>query len=111
MPTRPLYEVLSPVGQDPNAKHGAAPGSGKFPPAAPLADLRDKKIGLIWTVFTNGNVLLKAFQDLLAKRFPTMKFVELPPGRNAKWGDYPDLSLPVFARESGIDAAIVTAGG
>jgi len=33
------------------------------------------------------------------------------PGRNAKWGDYPDLSLPEYARELGIDAAIVTAGG
>ncbi|OGA27519.1 MAG: hypothetical protein A3I01_13660 [Betaproteobacteria bacterium RIFCSPLOWO2_02_FULL_65_24] len=96
------YEVVSPVGED----HVHPQSAG----AAPLADLKSSKLGLVWTVFTNGNILLHAFRDLLAERYPDMRCVELPPGRNVRWGDHPEQNIGAFAREQGIDAAIVTAG-
>ena len=107
MATQPLYEVVSPVGQEGNA--GDSRSGEKKSPAAPLATLNGKKIGLVWTVFTNGNVLLDALRDLLAKRYQGLEFVELPPGRNSRWGEYPDKTIGAFARENQIDAAIVTA--
>jgi hypothetical protein len=98
----PLYEVVSPVGED----LSTATASG-----APAVDSLDgKRIGLVWTVFTNGNILLHAFRDLLAKRFPKASFVEMPPGRNVRWGDHPEQNVGELAREHGLDAAIVTAG-
>ncbi len=106
--TEPLYEVVSPLGE---AQTTTRQGKEKIPSAPPLARLQGKKIGLIWTVFTNGDILLEALADWIAKRYPGLECVKLMPGRNAKWGDYPDLSLPEYAREQGIDAAIVTAGG
>ena len=72
---------------------------------------KGKKIGLLWTVFTNGDILLEALADWITKRHPGLTCVKLMPGRNLNWGDYPDLSLPELAREMGIDAVIVTAGG
>ena len=105
MSTQPLYEVVSPAGREPDAGARMA----KRSPAAPLADLNGKRIGLVWTVFTNGNVLLEALRDLLAKRYRGMEFVELPPGRNTRWGEYPDRTIGDFARENRIDAAIVAA--
>ena len=106
MSVKPLYEVLSPLGQDPQAT-GAGPAKISAPP---LADLKGKKIALIWTVFANGNIVLEAFADLLSRRYPGMEFVKLPPGRNAKWGQSPERSLTELVRENGIDAAIVAAG-
>lgn len=106
MTGEPMYEIVSPEGEEPRG----AFDSGKFAPAPPLADLNGKKIGLIWTVFTNGNVLLEAFAELLARRYPGLSFVNIAPGRNAEWGGYPDRTLPEFTREQGIDAAIVSAG-
>ena len=106
MSAKPLYEVLSPVGQSP-ASPGAVPV--KFG-APPLADLKGKKLALIWTVFANGNVVLEAFAELLSKRYPDMEFVKLAPGRKAKWGQAPERSLTELVRENGIDAAIVAAG-
>ena len=102
----PIYEVVSPLGEEQDGPRE----SGKFAPAAALADLKTGKIGLVWTVFTNGNVLLEAFEELLGRRYPGLDFVKMPPGRNARWGGYPDRSLAEFAREQGIAAAIVTAG-
>jgi len=86
------------------------PAATRIEPAAPLTDLNGKKIGLVWTVFSNGNVLLEAFRDLLKQRYPDINCLEFPPGKGLRWGDYPDASLPEAAREAGLDAAIVTMG-
>lgn len=110
MPAEPLYEVVSPAGEEPHGEPGTAMSAGSMAPAAPVADLNGKKIGLVWTLFTNGNILLEALRDLLAERYRGLEFVKLPPGRNLNWGDYPDRSLGAFARENGIDAAIVSVG-
>lgn len=106
--TEPLYDVVSPVGE---AETTTRQGKEKIPSAPPLVGLAGKKIGLLWTVFTNGDILLEAMADWIAKRYPGLECVKLMPGRNLNWGDYPDLSLPELAREMGVDAAIVTAGG
>ncbi len=106
MSTEPFYEIVSPVGED----RSGIQGSGNFAPAPPLPDLNDRKIGLIWTEFTNGDVLLEAFEALLGRRYPSLRFIKLAPGRNAEWGGSPDPTLREFVREQGIDAAIVTAG-
>ncbi len=106
MSSEPLYEIVSPIGEDRNT----LVGSGAFAPAPPLPDLNDRKIGLIWTEFTNGDVLLEAFEALLAERYPSLRFVKMAPGRNAEWGGSPDPTLAEFVREQGIEAAIVTAG-
>jgi hypothetical protein len=98
------FEVVSPEGLDIYAQ------SGSFPPAPPLDGLKGKKIGLVWTVFANGNQVLEAFADLLPRRYPGMQFVRLNPGRTAQWGDNPEPSITELAREQGIDAAIVAAG-
>jgi hypothetical protein len=104
MSSKPVYEVVSPVGQEPRAS-----GRQKFS-APPLADLRGKKIGLVWTVFPNGHLVLDAFADLLKRRYGDMDFVRLPPGRNALWGQNPDGSLTEVVREAKVDAVIVAAG-
>ena len=104
----PVYAVVSPVGE---AQTTTRQGKEKIPSAPPLANLNGKRIGLLWTVFTNGNILLEALAEAIAQRYPKLECVKLMPGRNRNWGDYPDLSLPEYAREMGIDAAIVTAGG
>jgi len=106
--SEPHYEVVSPIGE---AQTTTRQGKEKIPSAPPLADLKGKKIGLLWTVFTNGDILLEALADWITKRHPGITCVKLMPGRNLNWGDYPDLSLPELAREMGIDAVIVTAGG
>ena len=107
--SEPLYEVVSPLGQQGYAQPDAKQSTGTILPAKPLADLNGKKIALIWTVFTNGNILLEALGDLLAQRFNKAQFIKLPPGRNLSWGDYPDTSVAALARENGVDAAIVSA--
>lgn len=104
--TQPLYEVVSPLGDASDSTEGV-----KRAIAAPALDsLKGKKLGLVWTVFSNGDLVLRAFRDHLAKRFPDLEFVELPPGRGLNWGDHPTSSIGEVAREIGIDAAIVTAG-
>jgi hypothetical protein len=105
-PLKPQYEVVSPVG-DPRDANGA---SSRQAAAPPLAGLKGKKLGLVWTVFANGDIALHAFRDHLAGRYPDLRFVEMPPGRNLRWGDYPDRSVGELALELGIDGAIVTAG-
>lgn len=118
MSSEPVYAVVSPLGDevrpgasDADGKVGARRGAKKVSSSAPLAALRaGTKIGLLWTNFRNGNVLLEAFADLLGKRHPGLAFVRLPSGRTLRWGDYPDDSLGALAREQRIDAAIVAAG-
>ncbi len=100
---KPQYEVVSPAGDDAGA---GKPHAG----AAPLDQLNGRKLGLVWTAFANGDIVLRAFREHLAKRFPDLQFVEMAPGRGLRWGEHPHPSIAEVARESGIDAAIVTAG-
>ena len=106
MSSEPVYEIVSPVGDDRNS----LADSGHIAPAPPLQDLIGRKIGLIWTEFTNGDVLLEAFEALLGKRYPSLRFVKMAPGRNTEWGGSPDPTLTELVREQQIEAAIVTAG-
>ena len=102
---KPAYEVVSPLGEP-----AAGLGDGKIAPA-PLGDLNGKKIGLVWTAFTNGDVILEAFMDLLNKRFEGLEFVKLPNSKGGDWGGHPDESVIDVAKEAGIDAAILAVGG
>ena len=97
------YEVVSPLGQAPDKARASQS-------AAALDRFDGKKIGLFWNGFTNGNLLLEAFAELLKKRFSDLEFVKLKSGRGLEWGNYPDRSLTALARESGIHAAIAGPG-
>jgi hypothetical protein len=104
--SKPQYEVVSPAGDANDSRQG---GKKKFS-APPLDSLKGKKLGLVWTVFSNGDLVLRAFRKHLATRYPDLEFVEMAPGRGLRWGDYPDPSIGEFARELAINGAIVTAG-
>ncbi len=102
MPAKPVYEVVSPLGKQASEKIASAPA---------ISGLEGKKIGFIWTVFANGNVLAEAFMDLLEKRrFKSLKLIKLPPGKDKPWGDRPDKSVGDVVKEAGVDAAVVTMG-
>ncbi|MCC6474010.1 MAG: hypothetical protein IT514_09720 [Burkholderiales bacterium] len=102
----PVYEVVSPAGD----ARDAPPAPGKPAGAAPLSGLAGKRLGLVWTAFANGDIVLRALRAQLAARYPDLEFVEMAPGRGLAWGDHPDPSIAELAREHRIDAAIVTAG-
>jgi hypothetical protein len=102
----PQYEVVSPLGDERDARDGGTRQSS----AAPLAGLEGKRIGLVWTAFTNGDLVLRSLQAHLAKRFNSIEFVDVMPGRGLRWGDHPEPNITDLAREARIDAAIVTAG-
>lgn len=112
---RPVYEVVSPLGEPIAEKTTTDPRSGlkpgKIAPAAPVRDLNGKKIGLIWSAFTNGDVFLEAMAGLLAERFKGLEFVKLPAGKGLHWGDHPHESIADLAREAGLHAAISGVGG
>jgi len=97
-----LYEVVSPLGKS---------GAKRIAPAPSLTSLENKKIALIWTIFTNGDVLADALGDFLRQRFKGTKTVKLPAGKEVHWGDYPDESIEDVVKEAGVDAAIVLVGG
>ena len=80
-------------------------------PAAPLDFLDGKRIGMVWAAFGNGDVLLEALGELIKKRYPTAELVNMNPGKDLKPSEYSDPSIMEVARESMIDAAIVTVGG
>jgi hypothetical protein len=101
-----VYEVLSPIGLE---IEPAGTRGSRFS-APPLGKLNGSRIGLVWTVFPNGHLVLDAFADLLAKRYEDIEFLKLPPGRHALWGQNPDSSLTEVVRETGVDAVIVAAG-
>ena len=105
-PMKPQYAVVSPVGD----QRDAVASRKKALCAPPLSQLEGKKLGLVWTAFANGDIVLHAFRDHLARRHPGIRFVEMPPGRGLRWGDHQDPSIAEVAREHGIDAAIITAG-
>ena len=100
------YQVVSPAG-DARDAGGAVK---KAASAAPLDDLKGKRLGLCWTAFTNGDIVLRAFREHLARRYPDLEFVELMPGRGLRWGDHPDPSIAELVREERLDAALITAG-
>lgn len=104
--SKPEYEVVSPMGDERDAREGPR----NYSAAPPLAALKKKKLGLIWTAFSNGDIVLHAFRDHLAKRHPDLEFIEMAPGRGLRWGDHPDPSIAELAREHRIDGAIVSAG-
>lgn len=107
---QPVFEVVSPVGEE-SAADDAAGSKGRITPAAPLEDFSGKRIGLVWSAFRNGNVYLDATQALLSKRFPGVEFVRLPGGAGLEWGDRPHESIGELGRKAGIDAAIAAAAG
>jgi hypothetical protein len=98
----PLYEVVSPLGRS---------TAGPIPFASPLTGFNGRTIGFVWTIFTNGDTLADIFTDLLRERFDDIKFVKLPSGKTAKWGDYPLPDLPDVVKEAGADAVIALVGG
>ncbi len=102
MQITPSYEALSPV---------AEPLSRKIAPAPPIAGLEGKKIGFMWTIYTNGDLLADALIDLLRKRFAKLEAVKLPAGKTRRWGEYPDHSIADVVREAGVDAVVVGVGG
>ncbi len=98
----PVYEIVSPL---------AKKTTGTIPLVSSLANLEGKTIGLMWTLYTNGDVLANMLKDLLGKRFKNLEFVELPPGKGRQWGNYPDnATIGEVVKESGVDALIVTMG-
>jgi hypothetical protein len=97
-----VYEVVSPLGRS----------TVKIVPSSPrLSSLEGKKIGLVWNVFTNGDILANALAELLNKRFEHIDSVRLPSGKGLKWGSYPELSIKDVIKEAKIDALISTVGG
>ena len=98
----PLYEVLSPLGRS---------AAESIPSAPPLPYLNDKRIGFVWNIFTNGDLLAESLADLLVQRFETLKFVNLPSGKKGKWGEYAYKDFPDVVREAGVDAVISVVGG
>ena len=98
----PIYKVVRPLGRSTHRK---------LPLAPPLRDFRGKRIGFVWNIFTNGDILSDQFTDLLAERFEAMNFVRLPSSREGKWGEYPSEDFPDVVKESGVDAVIALVGG
>jgi hypothetical protein len=100
--SEPLYDVLSPEGEEIDEARAAG--------AAPVAALGGRTVGLFWNGFTNGNLFLESLAAILSRRFPGARFVRLPGGRGIDWGQYPDRTLTDIVREYGIDAAIAGPG-
>ena len=78
--------------------------------APPLSGLAGKRLGLVWTAFSNGDIVLRAFREHLSKRYPDLEFVEMAPGRGLAWGDHPHPDIAELALEHRLDAALITAG-
>jgi len=100
------YEVVSPVGD----ARDASGSQKKIVGASPLDSLNGKKLGLVWTEFYNGDIVLRAFREHLGKRFPDLEMIEMAPGRGSSWGDHPAPSIADLAREHGIHGAVIAAG-
>ena len=100
------YDVVSPLGDALDAKDAVKKTSS----APPLSSLKGKRLGLCWTAFTNGDIVLRLFREHLSKRFPDMEFVEFAPGRGLRWGEHPEPDIADIVREERLDAALITAG-
>jgi hypothetical protein len=97
-----MYEVVSPLGQ-PTAK--------QIQLASPLPDFKGKRVGFVWNMFTNGDMLADTFADLLAERFEDIQFVKLPSGKKGKWGEYTHEDFPEVVIDAVVDAVIAVVGG
>jgi hypothetical protein len=102
----PNYEVVSPIGD----ASDASISKNETVCAEPLDSLAGKKIGLVWTVFANGDTALRAIAQHLGALYSDLEFVEMEPGQGLSWGDHPDASIADLARQHGIDGAIIAAG-
>ncbi len=103
MNSLPVYESVSPVGAAFN----------KVIPTAPRPrSLEGKKIGLVCNGFQGSDLLLDALADLLNRDMKSLEIVKLPSGRTEPWGTEPqDGTTGDLAREAGVGAVIVAAGG
>lgn len=100
---QPVYESVSPVG---TALH-------KVIPIAPRPkSLEGKKIGLVCNGFQGSDLLLESLSDLLDRHIKSLEFIKLPSGKTESWGTEPqDGTTGDLAREAGVGAVIVAAGG
>jgi hypothetical protein len=97
-----VYEAVSPLGRS----------TVKMTPTSPrLSSLEGKKIGFVWNLFTNGDVLSDTLADLLTRRFRHLETIKLASGKGLKWGSYPESSIKDVVKEAEIDALISTVGG
>lgn len=96
-----IYEVANPVAQ---------PSAENIPSAEPLSGMEGKKIGFMWTIYTNGDILAEMLMELLSNEFKDLETVKLPAGKRQRWGEYPDKSLDSVVKETGVDAVVVTIG-
>ncbi len=98
-----VYASVSPLGVP---SYQAAPVSPR------PASLEGKKIGLVWNGFDCGDVVLEALTDLLHKQINGLEFIKLPSGKTESWGAPPhEGTTGEVAKEAGVDAVIVAAGG
>ena len=104
--SKAVYEVVSPAGDARDARDAVKKTSS----APPLDTLKGKRLGLCWTAFTNGDIVLRSFREHLSRRFPDMEFVEFAPGRGLRWGEHPEPDIADIVREERLDAALITAG-
>lgn len=97
-----LYSVVSPLGKQNVKKIHVAPA---------INTLENKRIGMFWAAFANGDILLEAVNKRLHERFPNIETVFLNPGRTRKPSEYADPTIGEIGIEAKIDAAIATVGG
>jgi hypothetical protein len=100
---QPVYECVSPVGR---ALHQV------IPIAPRPRSLAGKKIGLVCNGFQGSDLLLEALADLLHRQDKSLEFFKLPSGKTEPWGTEPqDGTTGDLARDAGVGAVIVAAGG
>ena len=79
-----LYDVVRPLGKS-TAKTQV--------PAPPLSGLEGKKVGFVWSIFPNGDIVAEALMDYFGKTIRGFEGVKLPPGKGASWGNTPTRAL------------------
>jgi hypothetical protein len=103
MNSQPVYESVSPVGAAFDKVISIAPRP---------KSLEGKKIGLVCNGFQGSDLLLDALSDLLDRKIQGLQFIKLPSGKTEPWGTEPqDGTTGDLAREAGVGAVIVAAGG
>jgi hypothetical protein len=103
MNSQPVYESVSPVGAAFTKVISIAPRP---------KNLEGKKIGLVCNGFQGSDLLLDALSDLLDRNIQGLQFIKLSSGKTEPWGTEPqDGTTGDLAREAGVGAVIVAAGG
>ena len=103
MNSQPVYESVSPVGAAFNKVISIAPRP---------KSLEGKTLGLVCNGFQGSDLLLDALSDLLDRNIQGLQFIKLPSGKTEPWGTEPqDGTTGDLAREAGVGAVIVAAGG